>query len=140
MAGPRKESIEAARARWRAAREEFSFAALEYERAETLYRKGAISRSDLDEAETRWESLSARAEETAQLLEELRSGTRRERVEAQCEEVQALETRLDSLKIQRKKRQLFAPCLILYDAAKGGSNPHSAWRSGADPISRSERL
>ena len=135
QAGPRRETIAAARANLNNLQEQLELARIKSERRQALYIQGAISREQLDEvitdvnsrqarvreaqsqldellAGTRLEVISrqqARVREAQSQLDELLAGTRIETIEAQQATVKQLESRLASLDIDLEKSVLKAP-------------------------------
>ncbi len=108
-AGPRSETIAAARASLRELSSQLELARKKRSRREALYGEGAISREQLDEAASETSVLQARLEEAKSQLDELLAGTRRERIEAQQASIQQLDARLASLEIELEKSILKAP-------------------------------
>lgn len=107
--GARIEHIEQAEAQLTESGHELEESHRDLVRAETLYRRGALSRSDLDRSRTRVASLQSRHRAATARLDELRRGARPEQLEAQRWEVSALEARLAGLRSELAKTWLRAP-------------------------------
>ncbi len=82
-AGARPQEISAAEAAERSAAQQATTASRELERARTLFDGGAISRQELDRAETALEVAEAAQEQAMEALALLREGVRQETIEAQ---------------------------------------------------------
>ena len=81
--GTRTEDIEAARSAVLDLEEQVELAQLREKRREELYKQGAISQEQLDEASTQTDTLNARLKRGRSELEKLQTGTRHEQIEAQ---------------------------------------------------------
>jgi len=81
--GARQEEIAQAKAAADAAQEKLSDAKRDYERARQLFDGGAISRSTLDKARTGFDVAQSQHTQASELLKQLVTGPRRERITAQ---------------------------------------------------------
>ncbi|MGD1712804.1 HlyD family efflux transporter periplasmic adaptor subunit [Dapis sp. BLCC M172] len=95
--GPRTEDIEAARSALLDLEEQVELAEIREKRREGLYKEGAISLEQLDEAATETDTLNARLERAQSELEKLQTGTRSEQIEAQKARVRQVQSQLDEL-------------------------------------------
>ncbi|MEQ8972000.1 MAG: efflux RND transporter periplasmic adaptor subunit [Coleofasciculus sp. C1-SOL-03] len=109
QAGPRTETIEAARATVRQINEQLELAQTKRSRREWLYAQGAISREQLDEVAFEASTLTARRDEAKSNLEELLAGTRREQIAAQSASVKQLDARITSIEIDLANSTIKAP-------------------------------
>lgn len=82
-AGPRQETIAAARANVHEQREAFLLARQRHQRRQQLRTKGLIAQEAFDEAQSELKAGRARLDAAQRRLDELLAGTRRERIEAQ---------------------------------------------------------
>ncbi|WP_027844178.1 efflux RND transporter periplasmic adaptor subunit [Mastigocoleus testarum] len=108
-AGPRQESIAAARAAVLNLEKQTQLERIKRSRRESLYKEGAISREQLDEVAFNAEAIAARLLEARSNLEELLNGTRREQILAQRAVVKQLEANISDLEINIAKSTLKAP-------------------------------
>jgi HlyD family secretion protein len=81
-AGSRPQEIEQARANLRAQEAELTRVKKDYERAEVLYKNGAISTAQYDAARSAYEARSAQERGVAESLNLVREGARKETIEA----------------------------------------------------------
>ena len=109
QAGPRAETIAAARAKVRDLDAQQELVRKKFDRRKELYAEGAISREQLDEAASNQFVLQARLEEAKSQLDELLAGTRPERIEAQKASIQEIDARIAKLKSELVKSILRAP-------------------------------
>jgi len=109
MAGPRQETIDAARAELRNLKAQLELRQLDYERAEKLLKSKAVSQAQFDEANFGVRSSAAQAEAVERKLAELLAGTRDERINAQQAAVDILDARLGDLSIDIEDSILLAP-------------------------------
>ena len=109
QAGPRSQTIAAAKARVRELNEQLEFAKIRSQRRKSLYADGAISREQLDENVSEQLAIQARLEEAQSQVDELLAGTRTEQITAQQSSVRQIDANIDRLKIQLGKRVLKAP-------------------------------
>ena len=77
-AGSRSQEIEQAKANLTAHEAGLAKARKDFERAEVLYKNGAISRADFDAAKSAYDALSAQKKHAAELLSLVKEGPRRE--------------------------------------------------------------
>ncbi len=108
-AGPRKESIAAARAVVLNLEKQTQLERIKRSRRESLYKEGAISREQLDEVAFNAEAIAARMLEARSNLEELVNGTRTEQVLAQKAVIKQLEANISETEINIAKSTLKAP-------------------------------
>lgn len=109
QAGPRVETIEAAKATVKSRQADVDLKKLTLDRIKDLAARRAISDQDLDEAQLAWEASTAALEAASQQLNELVTGTRAEKIEAQQATVDAIEAQLEQLQIQINDSSLKAP-------------------------------
>ena len=109
LAGSRPETIIAAQSTVESVHSQLQLAQTKSQRRQELYTSGAISREQLDEAITDVNTLQARLNETQSQLNELLTGTRPEKIEAQRALLQQLEAKLASLEIELAQSTLKAP-------------------------------
>ena len=109
QAGPRSETIAAAKAKVRDLNEQLELASLKSQRRKSLYAQGAISLEQLDENMSNQQAIQARLEEAQSQVDELVAGTRSEQIEGQQSSVQQIDASIAKLKIQLEKRVLKAP-------------------------------
>jgi len=109
VAGPRKETIDAARAEVRNSKAQLELRQSDYQRAERLLGNRAVSQAEFDAAAFGVRSSAAQAEALERKLEELVAGTREERIQAQQAAVDVLDARLDDLAIDIEDSALLAP-------------------------------
>ncbi len=109
IAGPRLQSIEAAKAvaaELKALRDQ---AAMVYERRRRLGGGDAISQQDVDDARLQLAASEGRLAAQKQILAELQEGTRKEQILAQEAMVAQLDASLASLQVQLDESRLIAP-------------------------------
>lgn len=87
-AGSRLQEVEQARANLRAQEAELARVKKDYERAETLYKNGAISAAQFDAAKSAYEARSAQERSAVELLSLVREGARKENIDAAESRVQ----------------------------------------------------
>ena len=109
QAGPRSETIAAAKAKVRDLNEQLELASLKSQRRKSLYTEGAISREQLDENVSNQQAIRARLESAQSQVDELLAGTRSEQIEAQQSSIRQIDASIAKLKIQLEKRVLEAP-------------------------------
>ncbi len=109
QAGSRSETIAAARSTVKSLHSQLGLARTKSQRRQELYTSGAISREQLDEATTEVKTLQARLNEAQSQLDELLTGTRPEKIEAQQALLQQLDAKLASLEIELEQSTLKAP-------------------------------
>ncbi|MBD2203714.1 efflux RND transporter periplasmic adaptor subunit [Calothrix sp. FACHB-1219] len=97
QAGPRIQTIAAARANVNNLQEQLELARSKSQRRESLYNQGAIAREQLDEAITDVNSQQAKVKQAQSQLDELLAGTRKEVISAQQARVKQAQSQLDEL-------------------------------------------
>ncbi len=113
QAGPRRETIDSARANVRNLEERLQLARLQADRRERLYRGGAVSREQFDEAATAADALQAELNAARRQLDELLTGTRIERLDAQAARVDAARSQLEELRSGTRIEQIDAQAAIV---------------------------
>lgn len=108
-AGPRRETIEAARFEVKSLKAQVELAKMKYERREGLLRRNAITQEELDTSSYEMESLAARLSAAESHLAELQAGVRPERIAAQEAVVAQLDAGLTAVELDLKKSELVAP-------------------------------
>jgi RND family efflux transporter MFP subunit len=108
-AGPRQQTIDAARAEVRELQAQAELAELNYRRREQLLQGNAISREDYDSAALGLRSLLARLDAAERRLDELESGTRPEKIAAQQAVVAQLQAALRNIEVDLEDSVLKAP-------------------------------
>ncbi len=108
-AGPREEVVQVARAALAEVEEELELARTRLARRESLVEKNAVSREVVDEAERGVDVLESRLEARTHALEELLTGTRAERIDAQEAVTRSLDAEIDALEVELEKTTLLAP-------------------------------
>ncbi|MDJ0553206.1 MAG: HlyD family efflux transporter periplasmic adaptor subunit [Microcoleaceae cyanobacterium MO_207.B10] len=106
--GPRTEDIKAARSALLDLEEQVELAEIREKRREGLYKEGAISLEQFDEASTETDTLNARLEKARSELEKLKTGTRSEQIEAQKARVAQMQSQLDELITGTRSEQIEA--------------------------------
>lgn len=91
QAGPRKEEVDKAKAAYEAAKAEATLARQSLERIEKLYKDGAVSAQNLDDARTRASVTGSQEESARRQLDELRAGNRPEDIAAAREALRQTE-------------------------------------------------
>ena len=109
VAGPRSETVEAARAATAALASELELARLQTARRDDLAGRDAISTEERDVARFSERTLEARLAASRAELTELENGTREEHVRAQRARVEALEAELGAIDIDLADSELRAP-------------------------------
>lgn len=108
-AGPRQETIKAARASLAEQQSQFDLSNESLRRRENLFNKKLIAREELDQAvaaQARW---SAVVDNAQSQLDELLEGTRPERIDSQIAQVQSIEAAIAQVNVELQKSQIFAP-------------------------------
>ena len=108
-AGPRPETIAAARAGVTDVREQLKLVTQKRLRRLFLYEQGAISREQFEEAVASESSLQARLNEAQSRLDELEAGTRSEQIEAQQALVEEINANIAKIVLELNKSVLKAP-------------------------------
>ncbi|MDJ0719470.1 MAG: efflux RND transporter periplasmic adaptor subunit [Prochloraceae cyanobacterium] len=109
QAGPRRQTIAAAQASVRNLKSQLVLAENKHKRRESLYKQGAISREQFEEVLFEEQRIQALLDEAQSKVEELREGTRPERIEAQQAQIKQLDASLKSIRINKEKSILKAP-------------------------------
>ncbi len=109
QAGSRTETIAAAKSTVKSLHSQLKLAQIKSKRRQELYTSGAISREQFDEATTEVNTLQARLNEAQSKLDELQTGTRPEKIEAQQALLQQLDAKLASLEVELEQSVLKAP-------------------------------
>ena len=108
-AGPRKETIAAARAEVAAATADTELKKATLDRTEDLYNRSAASAQRLDEVRLAWKAAAAQTDAAAKRLEELEAGTRSEKIVAQEAVVAGMTAQIEQLTIDVRDSELKAP-------------------------------
>ncbi len=108
-AGPRVESIDAARSETERLATQLKLARKRYERRAQLLSQGAITREQLDAAVSEFEATKASYKGAQRQLDELLAGSRPEQIEAQEALIRQLEASIASIEIEIEKSTLKAP-------------------------------
>lgn len=108
-AGPRKETIAAARAARAAAESDVSLAESNFKRRKSLFEQAAISAEEFDQVRFGLSAAKAKFQSASEQLAELEAGTRAEKVDAQLATVKQLQASLKELQVSIKKSELLAP-------------------------------
>ncbi|MDJ0899937.1 MAG: efflux RND transporter periplasmic adaptor subunit [Xenococcus sp. MO_188.B8] len=109
QAGSRSETIAAAQSTVDSLHSQLKLARSKSERRQELFNSGAISLEQLDEATTEVNTLNAQINEAQSQLDELLTGTRPEKIEAQQAVLQQLDAKLATLELELEKSTLKAP-------------------------------
>ncbi len=108
-AGPRKETIAAARSLRAAAESDVLMAESNFLRRKALFQQAAISAEEFDQSRFGLTAARAKFQSASEQLAELEAGTRAEKVDAQMATVKQLQASLKELQVSIKKCQLLAP-------------------------------
>jgi multidrug efflux pump subunit AcrA (membrane-fusion protein) len=108
-AGPRKEVIDAARARLASWRAQVNELELQKARRQRLFDSNAASREDLENTTLRLQAATARLTEANHQLDELLNGTRSEQIDAQRAVVAQLDAQLADVAIEIDDSTIVAP-------------------------------
>jgi RND family efflux transporter MFP subunit len=109
LAGPRQQTLEAARAQLvelTAVRNQMQAT---FERRQRLANSDAISVQDIDDARHQLAAAEAKLASQKQVLAELEEGTRREQLDAQRAEVERLDATIKSIQVQFEESRIRAP-------------------------------
>ena len=109
QAGPRPETIQAAKAEVDSLTADAELRQLTFQRTEQLSQRSATAQQSLDDARFAWKIAVARRDVAVRKLEELMAGTRVEQVAAQQAAVNGLMARLDALHVDLTDSTLLAP-------------------------------
>jgi len=115
LAGPRIETIEAARAQVADSQAEVKLWAARLARQQDLHRSGASSVQEFDDSRFQWESASNRLARFQRQLEELEAGTRAEQIAVFRAGVAQWRATVERLEVEVADSDLLAP----YDAVVG---------------------
>ncbi|MEM7782365.1 MAG: HlyD family efflux transporter periplasmic adaptor subunit, partial [Planctomycetota bacterium] len=107
--GPRDQTKESAAALAAAADSQLQSAIRNFERRKTLYESGAISREEYDQAFYGVKTAENNFESAKQQYDELKIGTRKEKIVAQNSLVRQLEASLKEVNVSLQKANLVAP-------------------------------
>jgi multidrug efflux pump subunit AcrA (membrane-fusion protein) len=109
IAGPRRQTIEAAKAQLKEIESLRELARTTYERRMQLAASDAISKQDIDDARLQLSATEGRFDAQKQVLSELEEGTRAEQIDAQKAEVEQIDANIRSLNIDLNESVLKAP-------------------------------
>ncbi len=109
QAGPRQESIRAARATLAEQQSQFDLTSESLRRRENLFAKKLIAREELDQAVAAHARWTAVVDNAQSQLDELLEGTRPERIDSQIAQVQSIEAAIAQVNVELQKSQIFAP-------------------------------
>lgn len=112
VAGPRRQTIEAARAQVKEMEALRELAYTTFDRRMKLAASDAISKQDIDDSRLQLAANEGRLDAQRQVLSELEEGTRKEQIAAQEAAVKQLDANIEALQIELQESTLFAP----YDA------------------------
>ncbi|MEX2367385.1 MAG: HlyD family efflux transporter periplasmic adaptor subunit, partial [Pseudohongiellaceae bacterium] len=116
VAGPRQETIAAARANVQAAEVDLRLSELEFQRQSGLTERNLTSRENVDRARASVDSASARVEQARAKLAELEAGTRIEQVQQVREQLEQARARLTLIEIDRERLHSLAPQAGIVDS------------------------
>lgn len=108
-AGSRIEEIGQAQAQVNAAKVQANLTHTRSLRNQKLFRQGAISRDQLDEALTNERNAQANIEQAQQRLKQLRKGTRPEQIDQAQAQVAQAEAQLQAVQVQEENTKIRAP-------------------------------
>ncbi len=108
-AGPRQETIRAARATLAEQQSQFDLTSESLRRRENLFAKKLIAREELDQAAAAHARWTAVVDNAQSQLDELLEGTRPERIDSQIAQVQSIEAAIAQVNVELQKSQIFAP-------------------------------
>ncbi len=109
IAGPRSQTIDSARNQFDAARAELDLAKTSLGRAERLVSIGAVSKQEVDNAQTMVKAKQEAVNAAENTLNELKEGTRTEQIRAQRAVLNELEAAQDQMKVQLDESVIRAP-------------------------------
>lgn len=109
IAGPRRQTIAAAKADVESSEARVEQARITFERLERLVQSDSVARQEFDDARKNLEALEKLNEAKLEALNELEEGTRAERIAAQRAQVEVLEAQLNSLEVRLDETKLLAP-------------------------------
>ncbi len=108
-AGPRRENIDAAKAKVSEVDAQLRAAKLVFERRQRLLNTDAISREDFEQSQSLVEQLTAAKSNAQKTLEELELGTRQEKIATQEAILESLNESIFSVKVELDHSILVAP-------------------------------
>ena len=117
ISGPRQETIAAAAAEVRDLQAQLQLARLRHSRSKRLVDGNAISREEYDQRSFGMQSIEARLDAAQRRLDELESGTRSERIEAQRAVVAQLAAVLDNVVVDIEDSTLTSPFVARWRGA-----------------------
>jgi HlyD family secretion protein len=109
LAGSRRQEIEAAEQTLRDAEADLAQKKLDFDRAQQLHQKDALSAQDRDRAQTNLTRAHAVVERSRQTLDELREGTRKEQIAIAQANVRQARERLQLARVNLDYAELRAP-------------------------------
>ncbi len=109
LAGPRKETIAAARADVAEVQSQYDLASAGHRRSEDLFARKVISKDDYDQSDYGVRAAQARLDSAQRKLDELLAGTRKEQIAAQRAAVSQLDAALKDLEVDIDDAHLTAP-------------------------------
>lgn len=109
IAGPRSQTIDSARNQFDAAKAELDLAKTSLGRAERLVSIGAVSKQEVDNAQTLVKAKQEAVNAAENALNELREGTRTEQIRAQRAVLNELEAAQEQMKVQLDESVIRAP-------------------------------
>ena len=141
--GPRKEQIEAARARVEVARRDLEFRGRDYDRARQIFERDLGSEEEIDRARTAMETASATLDAESAALSELLTGTTVEELDQASARVQQAEASLAALQVDLERHESVAPVDAIVDSLlfETGERPQpgqpvAILLAGAQPYAR----
>lgn len=108
-AGPRLQTIAAAKTEVADLEAQLSLAQLDFERRSRLRQSGSIAEQEFDEARLTLSSIEQRLQGARLRLSELEEGTRKERIAAQQAELLRLEAAIERTQVEINESRLLAP-------------------------------
>lgn len=109
IAGPRRQTIDAARANVSDLQAQLELLKARKRRREELLNKNVISRDEFDDVDFARQATEARLDSARHGLDELLEGTRKEQIEAQRAAVQQLQASIDEVDVVISQGELRAP-------------------------------
>lgn len=109
VAGPRSQTVAAARAEVAELDAQLAWAAVRKKRREDLISRNALAREEAEAVGFETDTLTARRRAAAARLDELEEGTRSEQVAAQRARVAELEARIAEIELDISKSRMIAP-------------------------------
>lgn len=108
-AGPRHQEVEQAKATVKTAEAELNKARRDYERAEVLFKNGAISAQQIDSAKKGYDVAGSQHQKSLEVLSLVKEGARKEEIKAARDRVQQAAALLKASEERRKDTILYAP-------------------------------